>query len=227
MPDRVAILQSNYIPWKGYFDLIRQVDLFIFYDEVQYTKNDWRNRNKIKTQQGAQWLTIPAGTDLSRKIYEVEIKDPMWKKKHRKTIEMNYRKAPFFAQYEHLLDALYQNDITNLSQYNQTTIELLTRELGCETQFIDSRTLNAGGDRTERLVDLLTKVEARQYLSGPSAKDYIEPELFDAAGIELQYIDYSGYAEYPQLYPPFEHAVSLLDLLFNAGPDAANYLKAI
>ena len=225
MPDKVAILQSNYIPWKGYFDLIRAVDLFIFYDEVQYTKNDWRNRNKIKTQQGAQWLTVPAGTDLSRKIYEVEIKDTHWKKKHRKAIEQNYRKAPFFEEYAHLLDELYGNAISNLSEYNQVSIERLARALNIETTFIDSRELSCSGSKTERLVDMVSKTGAAHYLSGPSAQDYIEPELFEQAGISLRYVDYSGYPEYPQLYPPFEHAVSVLDLLFNVGPDAGNYLK--
>lgn len=225
MPDKIAILQSNYIPWKGYFDLIRAVDLFVFYDEVQYTKNDWRNRNKIKTQQGAQWLTIPAGTDLSRKIHEVEINDVHWKKKHRKAIEQNYRKAPFFADYCYLLDALYDNEIANLSSYNQSTIELLARALDITTEFVDSRALNCSGSKTERLVDLVNKAGGSKYLSGPSAQDYIEPELFERAGITLQYVDYSGYDEYPQLYGTFDHAVTVLDLLFNVGPDATRYLK--
>jgi len=113
-----AILQSNYIPWRGYFHLVHDADIFVFYDDVQYTHDDWRNRNRIKTPHGSKWLTIPAGRDKRRLICDVEITDQTWKKKHRKSIEQNYRHAPFFENYARALDCLYDTTITNLSLYN-------------------------------------------------------------------------------------------------------------
>ena len=141
--NKVAILQSNYIPWKGYFDLIHDVDLFIFYDDVQYTHSDWRHRNKLMTKNGPQWLTIPAGHDLKRLICEVEITDQRWKQQHRSMIEQNYRNAPFFRESQPPLDFLYENSITNLSDYNQRAIKHLSDILDIRTQFTDSRLLAA------------------------------------------------------------------------------------
>lgn len=221
---KVAILQSNYIPWKGYFDLIHDVDLFVFYDDVQYTHSDWRHRNKLMTTQGPQWLSIPAGHDLKRLICEVEIADQKWKQKHRRTVEQNYRKAPFFKEQEPLLDFLYENAITNLSEYNQRAIKHLSGLLGIATQFTDSRLLAAGGSKTERLISILRKVGASTYISGPSAKSYIDETLFLEAGIELAYKLYPDYPAYPQCSSPFFPFVTLLDLLFNVGREAPYYI---
>src|SRR5690242_3626301 len=224
-PDRqVAILQSNYIPWRGYFDLIHDVDLFVFYDDVQYTHSDWRHRNKLMTGQGPQWLSIPAGNDLKRLICEVEVSDQRWKQKHRKTIEQNYRKAPFFRELEPLLDFLYENTITNLSEYNQRAIKHLSEVLGISTQFTDSRLLSVSGGKTKRLINILKEVGASTYISGPSAKNYIDESLFLEAGIELMYKEYPHYPAYPQCSSPFSPFVSVLDLLFNTGPEASRYI---
>lgn len=223
---KVAIIQSNYIPWKGYFDIIHDVDLFIFLDDVQYTVRDWRNRNKIKTPQGLRWLSVPVGADRDRLIHQVEIVDDGWAKKHWETIKYSYSKTPHFKKYREFFEYVYLDSAwTNLSELNQFLIKRISQEfLGIETEFRDSREFAAQGEKTDRLLDLLVKAGATSYLSGPSAKSYIDDSKFRADGIELAYKDYSHYREYPQPFPPFEHAVSILDLLFNCGPDAPNYV---
>jgi len=222
----VVVLQSNYIPWKGYFDLIHDADLFIFYDDLQYTKNDWRNRNKIKTQTGAEWLTIPVGTDKHRLICETEIKNPFWQTKHWKTLQQNYAKAPHFSSYKAFFEDVYLGrSWTNLSELNQYLIRTISRDLlNLTTEFQDSRDYSLLGQRLDRLLDLVCKSGANRYISGPAAKDYIDPNPFAQAGIELEWKDYSGYPEYPQCFPPFEHGVTILDLLFNVGSDAPWYI---
>jgi hypothetical protein len=223
---RVAILQSNYIPWKGYFDIIHDVDVFIFYDDLQYTKSDWRNRNKIKTPGGAEWITIPVGTDAHRLICEVEIRDSEWQMKHWKTIRQHYGKCPYFDRYQAFFEDVYlSRQWHNLSELNQHLIRSIAAQfLNITTEFHDSRDYSLGGQKLDRLMELLTKSSAVSYVSGPAAKDYIEPSRFADAGIELVWKDYSGYPEYPQRFPPFQHGVSILDLLFNAGPDAPWYI---
>ena len=222
----VVVLQSNYVPWKGYFDLVHDADAFIFYDDVQFTKNDWRNRNKIKTPQGAEWITVPVGTDKDRLICEVEIKDAVWQAKCWKTIQHNYGKRPHFSRYQEFFEDVYLNrKWTNLSELNQHLIRAISRDLlGIDTEFHDSREYQTSGHKLERLLELVVKAGADCYISGPAAKDYIDPARFADAGIELVWKDYSGYPEYPQRFPPFEHGVSILDLLFNVGPQAPWYI---
>jgi hypothetical protein len=220
----VVILQSNYIPWKGYFDLIHDADLFVFLDDVQFTSRDWRTRNKIVTPAGTTWLTIPAGSDTKRLICEVEVRDQGWKPKHRNLIEINYRKAPHFQRYAGLLDFLYDNDETNLSAYNQRAIRYISSLLGIDTEFSDSRRYGAEGRKTERLIQILAKAGATRYISGPAAKDYIDEGLFAEAGIELIYKQYPEYPAYPQRGPEFDPYVSIVDLLFNTGSDAPRYI---
>ncbi|MFZ1831116.1 MAG: WbqC family protein [Candidatus Competibacteraceae bacterium] len=226
-PDRrVAILQSNYIPWKGYFDIIHDVDLFIFYDDVQYTKRDWRNRNKIKTPRGSEWLTVPANGGREDLICEVQLSDSKWQASHWKTIKQFYNKSPFFLYYQKLLEDVYLSNVwTHLSDLNQHLIKIIAHEsLGIKTEFVDSRIYAASAVKQERIIELLVKCGATFYLSGPAAKSYIDEAFFSQAGIELAWKDYSGYPEYPQCFPPFEHGVSILDLLFNVGPDAPWYI---
>jgi hypothetical protein len=226
MMKKVAVIQSNYIPWRGYFDIIHDVDQFIFYDDVQYTKNDWRNRNIIKTKEGLHWLTIPVGHHNNRLINAVEISSIAWAKKHWETIKQSYSKAPYWAKYKEFFGHVYlEAKWDNLSVLNQYIIRTISKEfLGIETDFRDSREFRAEGQKLERLMDLLKKVEVDLYISGPSAKDYIKEESFRDAGIELVYKDYSGYPEYPQLFPPFEPAVSIVDVLFNCGPDSSFFI---
>jgi len=226
---KIAILQSNYIPWKGYFDLIRSVDEFILYDDMQYTRRDWRNRNQVKSPQGPHWLTIPveAKGKFDQKIKDTHISDPHWAQDHWKTIHLFYSKAPFFKRYQPLFEKAYGEcaAIPELSQVNVQFIRLICDLLQIKTKISWSMDYELKEGKTERLVGLCQSAGGTYYLSGPAAKDYIVDSVFKDAGITLAYMDYSGYPEYPQLYPPFAHGVTILDLLFNTGPEALNYMK--
>ena len=223
---KVAVLQSNYLPWKGYFDIIHSADLFIFYDDIQFTKNDWRNRNKIKTQTGPAWLTIPVGGDLNRLINEVTFQDQRWAKKHWKSIQQYYSRAPFFKDYQDFLEDAYLNrQWSRLSELNQYLIRHIASQfLGIKTEFRDSKEFETHGKKQDRLMGLLKHVKADSYISGPSAQNYIDEKEFEESGIKLSYIDYDGYPEYPQFSPPFSHQVFIFDLLFHVGPDAPRYI---
>lgn len=224
---RVAILQSNYIPWKGYFDLIDSVDEFIFYDEMQYTKNDWRNRNKIKSPNGLHWLTIPVKQfSLHQKINETEVADSKWAYKHFQTIKQFYGKAACFPEYKNYLEELYATcDFTLLSEINFHFINSLCKVLNIKTKLSWSTDYGLIEGKTERLVDLVMKAGGTEYVSGPAAKDYLEENLFRQAEIKLSWMDYSKYPEYSQLHSPFEHGVSVIDLLLNQGSESEKFLK--
>ena len=223
---KVAILQSSYIPWKGYFDIINDVDLFIFYDDVQYTKNDWRNRNKIKVAGGTSWLTIPVSACSDQLICDVGLSDRRWAGKHWKSFVQYYSRAPYFNRYRSFFEQVFLAERwDNLSQLNQYLIQHIARNfLGIKTEFKDSLEYNCSGAKLERLLDLLSKSGARRYVSGPAAKDYIDEEAFIQAGVALVFKDYSGYPDYLQFHPPFDHYVSVRDLLFHVGPDAPEYI---
>ena len=223
---RVAIIQSSYIPWKGYFDIINDVDEFVFLDHVQFTTRDWRTRNRIKTRDGLQWLSIPAGSDRNRRISDVRLQDPAWQEKHWKSLAHAYGKAPCFAQYRSFFEETYLGQRwESLSQLNQTlTRRIATELLGIDTRFTDSERYRPEGSKLDLILDIARKAGATTYISGPSAADYIDSAAFRAAGIDLAYKQYSGYPEYPQLHGGFEHAVSILDLLFNVGRDSPWYI---
>ncbi|MFM7681277.1 MAG: WbqC family protein [Bacteroidota bacterium] len=224
---KIAILQSNYIPWKGYFDIIKMADVFVFYDEVQYTKNDWRNRNQIKTPTGLSWLTIPVlQNTLNQKINETIVSQFNWNKKHWNSITYNYSKAPFFKTLENEFEQLYSSiETKNLSEINQNFIKKIANYLKIETDIIDSTTLNLAGDKNERLIEAVKKLNGTHYISGPSAKSYLDVKKFEAESIQVEWVDYIGYPEYSQLYGDFKHNVSILDLIFNEGSNANNFLK--
>jgi hypothetical protein len=227
---KVAILQSNYVPWKGYFDIVGGVDFFIFHDDLQYTKNDWRNRNKIVTEQGLAWLTIPCGTSEKRLICEVKLSDHSWQKKHYDLILNSYRKAPYLEMHLGFLKSIYlEQNWENLSQFNQYVIKKISHDvLGFKTEFLDSRDFDLKERKEARVLELLKKVEAEEYLSGPAAKDYITEEHFQREQIKIKWMSYSGYPEYKQLHSsPFEHGVSILDLMLNTGPNIKNYMLTL
>jgi hypothetical protein len=225
---RVAIIQSNYLPWIGYFDIISNVDLFIFYDDLQFTKNDWRNRNKIKGPDGLQWITIPVGQSEKRLICEVEIKSEEWQRKHWNMLKHFYNKSPFFSNFSKFFEDIYiEKTWKNLSELNQYLIKKISHDfLEINIKFDDSRNYLLTSTKSDRVLELLKKVGASSYLSGPSAKNYLKESSFSDNDIKLDWMDYDAYEEYPQLYPPFSHYVSIVDLLFNVGPDAKFYFKS-
>jgi hypothetical protein len=228
MSKKVAILQSNYIPWKGYFDLINMVDLFIFHDDLQYTHGDWRNRNKIKTSNGLEWLTVPCGKSNKRLINEVILQDHKWQQKHWIRIKQNYGKTKYFSQYESYFKEIYLNtNFINLSEMNQYIIKAISKDiLNISTKFEDSKKYNLQYKSSERVLELLKIVNADIYLSGPAGKDYLINELFVYNNIKIEWMDYNGYKEYKQMFEPFEHGVSILDLIFNEGPNAKKFMKS-
>jgi WbqC-like protein family len=229
MSKKVAIVQSNYIPWRGYFDLINSVDEFILYDDMQYTIRDWRNRNLIKTANGPLWLTIPVEVKgkYFQKIKDTVVSDPAWGRKHWASITHSYAKARHFAAYKEMFAELYApSDERFLSRINHRFIVAICRLLGIETTISWSMDYELMGDKTEKLVGLCKQAGATHYISGPAARSYMVEELFTREEISVSYMDYSGYREYSQLYPPFEPQVSILDLIFNEGLDAKNYMKS-
>jgi|RhiMethySRZTD1v2_1073278.scaffolds.fasta_scaffold59548_3 hypothetical protein len=224
----VAIVQSSYIPWKGYFDLIRAADEFILLDDVQFTKRDWRSRNRIKTKDGLYWLTIPVQTSgrYQQRIMDTTIADSTWSERHWQTIQSAYARTPFFDAYAPQLREAYQRVTSNrLSDVNRSLLERVCQMLGITTPIRWSSEYHPREGRNERLIDLCVKSGATDYLSGPSARGYVDEAVFADAGVTVHFADYSGYREYDQPYPPFEHAVSVLDLLFCTGPAATDYLK--
>ena len=226
---KIAILQSNYIPWKGYFDLINSVDEFVIYDDMQFTKNDWRNRNRIKTSNGSQWLTIPVRHEtLTQKISETLTANTLWPTKHWKTIRQNYAKTPYFPDYAPLFEELYLTAATQerrLSKINYMFLKTLCNILGIKTKLRWSEEFSLSGDRMQRLIGICKESGADGYVSGPAARNYFDLALARDEGIDVEWMDYSQYPEYPQCNPPFDHFVSILDLLFNTGPDTKSYMK--
>ena len=216
---KVAILQSNYLPWKGYFDIISSVDTFVFYDCVKYTKNDWRNRNVIYTKNGKQWLTIPVAASAVRlSIDEVRLSDSKWQQVHAKSLRMGYSRAPFFAQLEELIQNFYiDRQWESLSALNIELITWICKKIGISTELRNAREFPLKEDRVERLLGILDALGATEYLSGPAAASYLDglENLFHKRGIELKYKDYSNYPVYDQISKPFESAVSIVDMIAN------------
>jgi len=226
---KCVILQPSYIPWRGYFDQINKADVFVFYDDVQYDKRGWRNRNQIKTWRGKQWLTIPVfsrGAQTEQiPINQVRIVwDKAWNQDHRKALQHSYSKSPHFHRYDPLLEQFYTRRDEFLADFTIDFTVALARELGIShTRFLRSSDLDVEGRKTDRLIAILKKLGADHYLSGPSAQEYIEEDKFSEAGVGLEFMLYD-YPEYPQLYPPYDPHVSILDLLFMTGPDARKYI---
>lgn len=225
---RIAILQSNYIPWKGYFDIIRSVDSFVIYDIAQFTRNDWRNRNMIKTAQGMQWLTIPVEQSIHKAINETRVVNDQWRVKHWRSILQHYSRAEFFAGYRDRFQHLYLDCAhTMLSEINYQLLKTICDVLEIRTEFLQASDYEISGCRTGKLVNLCQQLQATDYVSGPRARDYIDESLFDEAGIAIHWADYQGYPEYEQFHPPFVHEVSILDLIFHQGPEARRFMKDV
>ena len=225
---KIAILQSNYIPWKGYFDIIAAVDEFILYDEMQFTKNDWRNRNKIKTRKGAEWLSVPVGKNISQRIKDVTLPNAIWKQKHWNTLLANYKRAKYFDEISFWLKPLYlSQNYSSLSELNRRFIEEICAYLKINTIIRNSWDYMLIEGKSERLVDLCVQAGGTEYISGPAARNYIDPVAFSKNNIALTWFEYDGYPEYPQLWGEYIHGVTILDLLFNCGKDANAFMKYV
>lgn len=229
---RVVILQSNYIPWKGYFELILEADVFCFYDEVKYTKNDWRNRNKLLDKNGEFWLSIPISKkSVNEKISEVLLPGPEWQQKHFDTIIATYYNAPQKELLTPLLEDIYLN--TNwqfLSELNQYIIRKVAEYIGINTTFKNSAAYNLEGDRINRLISLIKQIGGDEYISGPTAIDYLKgsEDFFFNENIKLTFKNYGPYRTYPQNTKSFSNYVSIIDLLmFVPKDEAVNYIISI
>jgi WbqC-like protein family len=226
---RLAIIQSCYVPWRGFFDLIGRCDEYVIFDRAQYVKRHWHNRNRIKTAAGPKWITIPVISKgrYEQPIDEVEIEKP-WAEKHWRALELAYRRAPFFEALAPTVRNWYEraDREKRLTAINVLLLREIASLLGIGTRIIRDTAYPVQGAKTERLLDIARAAGADRYLSGPSAKAYFDEAMFAAAGITVEWMSYEGYPEYPQLHGAFEPNVSVLDLLFNLGPDAARYLRA-
>lgn len=226
---KAAILQSAYIPWRGYFDLMASVDEFIFYDDVQFSHGDWRNRNMIQTGYGPKWLTIPVPKKgrIRRNICDVEASDPDWGSEHWSRIEQSYRKAPHFGEIAALLKPLYETKETNLSRINAAFIARICDYLGITTKVSWSWDHETGDGKTQRLVDLCKAVNCGAYVSGPAARAYLDVQAFERAEVAVKWFSYAELQPYPQMHGGFEPQVSIIDLLFNCGPSSKDHIPAL
>jgi hypothetical protein len=227
---RALISQSNYIPWKGYFDAIRLCDVFVLYDDMQFTKRDWRNRNLIKTQAGTQWLSIPVEVagKFHQKINETRVSDPKWNLVHWRTIAGSYARAPYFKEFKPVVEELYLDcRETLLSEINFRFLSAICDFLEIKTKLVRSSEFTLSGENSsERLMNLCLDLGAQEYLTGPAARDYLNVEIFERNKVAVKWMDYSRYPVYPQLFGEFVHGVSVLDVIFNLGPHARSAIFA-
>ncbi len=229
---KLAIIQPSYVPWRGYFHQIQKADVFVFYDDVQYDKHGWRNRNRVKTKNGSVWLTIPvaaAGNVVdSIPINAVRCAGESWKRKHWATLQQSYGRAPSFERYAPLLEAFYARKETRLAELTIDLTLQLAAELGItSTRYLRSSELpGITGAGTDRLLRLMEATGADHFISGPTARDYIDEGKLAAAGVSLEYMVYDRceYPEYEQLHPPYDARVSVLDLLFMKGGEAGEFI---
>lgn len=227
---RVGIIQSNYIPWKGYFDFISCVDEFVVFDDVQYTRRDWRNRNKIKTKDGLHWLTVPV--EASGKYLEnincIHVSGRDWIDNHVATLRHVYGRAPFFHDEWAWIEPAYEacRGLSLLSEVNLRFIRAICKRLGIRTPIRLSSEFEIVPGKNERLLSICRQADATEYLSGPAARDYIDEGAWREAGIPVLFKSYSGYPEYPQSHGAFEHGVTVLDLFFHTGPHATEHYKS-
>jgi WbqC-like protein len=227
---KVGMIQSSYLPWRGYFDFIDDVDLFVFYDDVQYTPRSWRNRNRIKTASGPRWITVPVLHERATKIDEARlVDDQRWAEKHVRAITLAYQRAPHFTRYAEPLFAILRGGHATISELNVALVRWVMGELGIRTELRRSGDLalpdDRDADKLERPLRILTRLGATAYLAGPTAKPYTDRERFRAAGVALEFKSYD-YPDYPQLHGPFEPQVSVIDLLFQCGAESRALWKS-
>lgn len=224
---KVGVIQSNYLPWRGYFDFIDEVDLFVIHDDLQFTKGDWRNRNLLKTPQGRRWLTVPVRYQhTAQLICDTEIdRSRNWQREHRNLIAAHLGTAPYIRDVFALLEPEFDADHRTISELNVALLDSICAYLRIRTPMRMSSDFRLTGSRTERLIELLTTIGATTYVSGPAARAYLDEERFREAGIRLEYKRYD-YPTYPQLWPPFDGGLSIIDTIANCGPAARAVLTS-
>ena len=222
----VAIHQPQFLPWLGYFDKLDKADVFCFLDNVQYKKNEWQNRNRVKTAQGAQWFTVPVRYRFPQKIHEVEINNhEKWRRKHLQTLTTNYRKAPYFSVYFEMFENIYSREWHSLADLNQHTTMQLVKALGlAEKQIVRASELTLSEDPTQRLIDICLACGAEVYLAGRDGAAYMDMERFEGSGIEVVFQDFH-HPSYHQLYGEFISHLSVVDLLFCCGPESRDMIR--
>ena len=222
-----AILQPSYLPWRGYFHLIQKADVFVFYDDVQYDKHGWRNRNRIKTTDGPRWITVPVSArgnvEAGLPINQVRIADDRWPAKHLNTIRQAYANAPHIDRCLSVIEPHLLRGEESLAELTIGLTIALSEELGISTEFVRSSELGLQEARMDRLMGVLDWVGASHYISGPSAEAYLDESRLTHAGISLEYMVYD-YPEYRQLHPPYEPQVSIIDLLAMEGGHAPRFI---
>lgn len=226
---KLAAIQSNFLPWKGYFELIDSVDQFVLLDSVQYTKGDWRNRNRIKSPSGTRWLTLPVSASARESIYKAKVTDDFWAKEVEKTLRNSYFKSPFFEwAHERIMQVLDEcSNYKTLSEINMHSIQSFSKLLSVFTPIEQDRNFSSIAGKNERLIQICIEANANVYVSGPSAKNYLDESLFKLSGIEVEWFEYKNYPKYDQLWGEFEDQVSIVDLLYNCGPNSSEYIRGI
>lgn len=225
----VAILQPGYLPWLGFFDQMRRSDVFVYYDDVQFDKHGWRNRNRIKTPAGPLWLSVPVlhSGRRGQPIVDVEIDNRVpWARKHLSSIRQNYAKSPYIDDYLPGLDAILQRPWKFLVDLDMHVVELLAAWLDIQPRIVRSSELGIEGDKSARLLDICRHFSADCYISGDAAKDYLDCELFSANAISVQWQEYP-HPVYPQLHGNFLPYLSALDLVLNTGAASQKIIRGV
>lgn len=222
----LAAHQPQYLPWLGYFDKLDRADVFVLLDDVQFKKNEWQNRNRIKTADGWQWLTVPVLHDFGQTIAEVEIhRQAPWARKHQAALRTNYAPAPGFEAVMPGLSGILERPWEYLAPLNVTLVRWIAAELGIDTTTMLGSELENRDDPTLRLVDLCDTAGCDTYLSGSGARDYLEIEPFQDAGIEVVFQEFA-HPVYPQLFDDFEPNLSVIDLLMNCGSGSLEVIRS-
>ncbi|MFC1548570.1 WbqC family protein [Candidatus Omnitrophota bacterium] len=222
---KIAIHQPQYLPWLGYFDKMDQGDVFVLLDDVQYKKNEWQNRNKIRNAEGWQWITVPVLYEFGQEIKSIRIdRRQNWREKHIKSLELNYSRAPYFEEYFDFFRESLEKEWEFLVDLNVHFIEYFKETLGIGAKLVKSSTLEMDSSSTERLVDICKHFGANAYLSGSGGEDYLDKDLFKESDITLEFQDYK-HPRYSQIYDGFEPYMSVADLLFCCGDKGLNILR--
>jgi hypothetical protein len=222
----IAIHQPQFMPWLGYFDKMDRCDIFVLLDNVQFKKNEYQNRNKIKTSQGWEWFTIPVKYRYPQKINEVMIENSFnWRKKHLHALETNYGKSPYFERYIDRFNRFYQQEWQSLSQVNIASVRLLKELIGIDTKMIIASEMEGLSDEpNQRLIDICKRLGSDTYLAGSQGKEYMEIDSFNEAHIHIVFQEFK-HPVYSQLFGKFEYFMSAIDLVFNSGNESLEIIR--